>query len=109
MPPPPRGPQFPIEYAAPPPRDSKLTLNSHSPDKKEDLSDTYIPPKTANDVPKNFIRPEDLPDFDDEDDLIEVLDAELQATIDELGLEYEDGFSRLTDGTKSAGDNDESR
>ena len=107
LPPPSRGPQ----YVAPPRRNTRLSQNSHKPDRSQDLSDTYIPPKTKNDIPKNFIRPEDLPGLDDEDDLIEILDAELQATLDELGLDYEDGFSRLRDGTggNNGDDNQKSR
>ena len=51
----------------PPPRstDSLIVpgiLNSHIGDSQASGEEHYIPPKTLNDVPKNFIRPEDLPE-----------------------------------------------
>ena len=52
------------KYVPPPPRtkEAALTvdvLNSHVDAPRGDI-DHYIPPKTLNDVPKNFIRPEDI-------------------------------------------------
>ena len=95
-----RGSQFPLqqkekEYARPPPRPGSLdiviedVLNSQVNPPIEG-KEMYIPPKTRFDVPKNFIRPDDLliappdpafidndPDNDvDEFDAIDVLDAE---------------------------------
>ena len=92
LPPPSRGPQ----YLPPPPRDGSdlLTVapvNGHSSSKQQDLSNVYIPPKTKNDVPKNFLRPEDIPELEDPD-IIDFLDAELEETIEALGL---DGIGKL--------------
>ena len=87
LPPPPRGPQFPVEellvfsdksYVPPPPRESDtLTIpdiiNSHLGDSGSATGkEHYIPPKTLNDVPKNFIRPEDLPEPPAPEDFLDI-------------------------------------
>ena len=87
LPPPPRGPQFPVEellvfsdksYVPPPPRASDtLTIpdiiNSHIGDSGAATGkEHYIPPKTLNDVPKNFIRPEDLPEPPAPEDFLDI-------------------------------------
>ena len=87
LPPPPRGPQFPVEellvlsdksYVPPPPRESDtLTIpdiiNSHIGDSGAATGkEHYIPPKTLNDVPKNFIRPEDLPEPPAPEDFLDI-------------------------------------
>ena len=65
LPPPPRlEAGIDKKYVAPPPRGKNaLTvpeiLNSHIEAPRGDV-DHYIPPKTLNDVPKNFIRPDDI-------------------------------------------------
>ena len=114
LPPPSRGPQFSsdLSYVAPPPRNKNADiLNSHIVPPNEDLTDTYIPPKTKNDVPKNFLRPEDIPSIDDPE-LIDILDSELKATIEELELDGAFfGLAKLRDGThdEESNDNQKSR
>jgi hypothetical protein len=87
LPPPPRGPQYPVEevfnfnnkaYVPPPPRNSdSLTIpdivNGHLGDLGDGTGkEHYIPPKTLNDVPKNFIRPEDLPEPPELNDILDI-------------------------------------
>ena len=65
------------KYVPPPPRSKDAlsvpdVLNSHIDSPRGDV-DHYIPPKTLNDVPKNFIRPDDIlpppPDYLDVEDI----------------------------------------
>ena len=65
-------------------------LNSHIEPPRGDI-DHYIPPKTKNDVPKNFIRPEDLPpspelldDYDDYDDDVDDFGDDIEITLEDL-------------------------
>ncbi len=74
LPPPPRGPQFPTkEYLPPPPR-PQIPPEIPEPPPPEALPNVlnsqvappalvkehYIPPKTKNDVPRNFVSPDDI-------------------------------------------------
>ena len=66
-------------------------LNSHIEPPRGDI-DHYIPPKTKNDVPKNFVRPEDLPpppelldEYDDVDDFGDNIEITLE-DLESLGL-----------------------
>jgi hypothetical protein len=85
-------------------------INSHKEPPREGLSDAYIPPKTKNDVPKNFLRPGDLPapPSPDEIDILDDDDA-LEAAIEDL---EEDGaflgLAKLKDG-RPKGDEDDSK
>ena len=137
MPPPPsRGAQFPIDdvfkppskdYVPPPPRDAVNTsnggrtssaalaagsvINSHKEPPRDGLTDAYIPPKTKNDVPKNFLRPEDLPapPSPEEIDILED-DEDLLAAIE--GLEEDGAFlglAKLKDGRKKEGEEEDSK
>ena len=122
LPPPSRGPQYQSNdkdssgkgYVAPPPRNSSsLTapdvINGHNDPTHADFTDIYIPPKTKNDVPKNFLRPEDIPELEDPD-LIDIIDAELKDTIEQLGISGSFlGLAKLKDGTKKDGADDNSR
>ena len=115
------------DYVPPPPRDGSATatttaggsnnknaltvgnvLNGHK--ERGGLTDAYIPPKTKNDVPKNFLRPEDLPPppSPDEIDFIEDVDDELAKAIEDL---EEDGaflgLAKLKDGRRPGEDEDE--
>ena len=85
-------------------------INSHKEPPRDGLTDAYIPPKTKNDVPKNFLRPEDLPPppSPDEIDFLDDVDKELAAAIEDL----EDdgaflGLAKLKDGRPKAADEEE--
>ena len=83
-----------LKYVPPPPRDKEAALtvdiiNGHNDAPRGDV-DHYIPPKTLNDVPKNFIRPEDI--LPPPPELLDVEDIDL--SLDDLNdLDDYDGDS----------------
>jgi hypothetical protein len=83
-------------------------INSHKEPPREDLTDAYIPPKTKNDVPKNFLRPEDVPPPPSPEE-IDIFDDDeaLAAAIEDL---EEDGaflgLAKLKDGRKKEEEDD---
>jgi hypothetical protein len=90
---------------------SGSVINSHKEPPRDGLVDAYIPPKTKNDVPKNFLRPDELPapPSPEEIDFIDAVDDELEAALEDL---EEDGaflgLAKLKEG-KPGGENEDSK
>ena len=112
LPPPPRiEAVLDKEYVPPPPRskdDLTVQLNSHiGPPRGEE--DHYIPPKTLHDVPKNFIRPDDIlpppPELLDVDYLDDLNDLD-DIDGDDIEITLEDLESLGLPGLESLGLND---